>query len=301
MISDVRRIKALQQLAERGTVTAAAKALGYTPSAVSQQLATLESELGVPVIERRGRNVVLTDAGHVLVEHASHALAALERAESAVAELHGMPTGPVRIGSLASAAASLVPEALRTLLVDHPSVEPEVSVHPLDRNIEELRLGTIDLAIEQSYRLAPHDAFAGMDVTDLLTEPLLLLSPAEHPCESVDQAVAFDWVASPPGTACRRSTEGVAANYDLAPRYRYETDDHFATVRIVGAGLAVALLPALALLHPAEGVHISVVPEATRTISAVSRPSGRARPAVAAMIEHLTAAANALEGERLVA
>lgn len=300
MISDVRRIQALQQVSERGTVTAAAEALGYTPSAVSQQLASLESDLGVPVIQRLGRNVVLTDAGRLLIEHGTVAIAALERAQTAVAELHSEPTGPVRIGSLASAAGSIVTDALKSLVAEHPRIEPRVSVHPLDLNIEELRLGSIDLAVEQSYRLAPHNAFEGLDVTELLTEPLLLLSPASNLCETVEDAAGRDWVASQPGTGCRRSTEGVVAAVGVAPRYRYETEDHFATVRIVASGLAVALLPALALLHPTEGVHVAVVPDATRTISAVTRPSARARPAVAAMIDHLLRASRELRLDRLV-
>ncbi|MCB1270232.1 MAG: LysR family transcriptional regulator [Microthrixaceae bacterium] len=291
MITDVRRIQALRQLAERGTVTAAAEALGYTPSAVSQQLAALEGELGTPVTERQGRNLVLTDAGRLLLEHGSDALDALERAHTAVAALRGEPIGPVRVGSLASAAASIVADALCTLLAEHPNVEPQLSVHPLDRNIEELQLGTIDLAVEQSYALAPHSAFDGLEVTDLLTEPLLLLSPADTPCRTVDDAAELPWIASPPSAACRRSTESVAARHGLSPDYCYETDDHFATMRLVGAGLAVAVLPALALLHEPRGIRVAVIPDATRTISAVTRPSAGARPAVAKLIEHLVAAA----------
>ncbi|MCB1010661.1 MAG: LysR family transcriptional regulator [Microthrixaceae bacterium] len=301
MISDIRRIQALHQLAERGTVTAAAAALGYTPSAVSQQLAALEAELGVPVIERRGRNVVLTDAGHVLLQHGRDALTALELAESTVAELQGEPVGPVRIGALASATASLITHALRTVMAEYPRLEPNVVVHPLDRNVEELRLGALDIAVDQSYKLSPHSMFDGLEVTELLTEPLLLLSPQDTPCETVDEAADLDWVCSPADSACGRSTAGIAARYGIAPRYRYETDDHFATVRLVGAGLAVAVLPALALLHPPDGVHTAVVPGAARTISAATRPSARSRPAVATVIEHLTIAAEAFRLDSLAA
>ena len=301
MITDVRRIQALHQLSERGTVTAAAEALGYTPSAVSQQLAALENELGAPVIERRGRNVVLTDAGRLVLEHGCDALVALERAETAVAELHGEPTGPVRIGALASATASIITEALHTVIAEHPRVQPHVVVHPLDRNIEELRLGAIDIAVEQSYGLSPHSLFDGLDQTVLLTEPLLLLSPEATPCNSVDEAADHDWVASPPDSACGRSTATIAARYGIAPRYRYETEDHFATIRLVGAGLAVAVLPALALLHPPEGVHVVVIPQATRTISAATRPSARKRPAIATVVDHLETSAQHFELRTLTA
>lgn len=301
MISDVRRIRSLFQVAQRGTITAAAEALGYTPSAVSQQLAALESELGVPVLERRGRNVVLTDAGHVLLEHGRDVLSALERAEAAVAELHGEPIGPVRIGALPSAAASLIPTALQRALAAHPRLEPEVVVHPLDQNIDELRLGAIDVAVDQRYEFAPHSLFDGLHETVLLTEPLVLLSPASSPMDTVAEAKDCHWVASPASSACGRSTRTIAARYGIPPRVRYETEDHFATVRLVAAGLAVAVVPSLALLHRPTDVHVAVLPNAHRTISALTRPAARSRPAIAAVIEHLVAAAEQFELEAVSA
>lgn len=301
MISDVRRILALFHVSERGTITAAAEALGYTPSAVSQQLSSLEAELGAPVLERRGRNVVITDAGRLLLEHGREAIAALERAHAAVAELHGEPTGPVRIGALSSATASIIPLALRSVLAEHPRIEPEVIIHPLDQNVEELRLGSLDIAVDQSYDLAPHSFFDGLDETVLLTEPLLLLSPANDPIDSVADGVDRDWIASPAGSACGRSTRAVTARHGFEPRVRYETDDHYATVRLVSAGLAVSVLPALALLHHEPGVHVVRVPDAQRRISAVTRPAARSRPAVTAVIDHLLLAAEQLDVESLAA
>lgn len=295
MISDVRRIHSLFQVSERGTITAAAKALGYTPSAISQQLSALEAEVGAPVLERRGRNVVLTDAGWLVLEHGREALAALERAEAAVAELHGEPGGVVRIGALASATASIVPAALQSALAAHPRLEPEVFVHPLDRNVEELRLGAIDLAVDQSYDSAPHNIFDDFDQTVLLREPLVLMSPASLPYATVADAKDADWIASPEGSACGRSTRTIAARYGIAPQYRYDCEDHFAIVRLVAAGLAVAIVPTLALLHPTANVHVSVVPDAHRTISALTRPAARARPAITTMIDHLLAAAKPFE------
>lgn len=291
MMTDVRRLRSLLQVAERGTITAAAEALGYTPSAISQQLTALEAELGVPVLERRGRNVMLTDAGEVLVTHGREVLASLERTEAAVAELHGEPVGRVRIGALPSATASLLPPALQRLRAIHPRVEPEVVVHPLDENIRELRLGSLDVAVDQSYEFAPHDLFDGMDVTVLLEEPLVLLSPVEDPRSSVLQAQDCDWVASPSGSACRTSTDTIAARAGFSTRVRYETEDHAATVRLVAAGLAVAVVPQLALTNNPAEVHVAVVPAAHRQICAITRPTGRPRPAVQAVIEQLQLAA----------
>lgn len=291
MISDVRKLRSLREVAQRGTVTAAAEALGYTPSAVSQQLASLEIEVGVPVLERRGRNVVPTDAGRLLVEHADAVLGALERAESAIAELHGEPVGPVRIASLASAAATIIPVALRSALAEHPGLEPQVAVHPLDENIRELRLGGIDIAIEQTYDFAPHDLFEDLERTVLLEEPLLLLSPAADPRDHVADAGDLLWVASPATSACGRSTRAISGRAGICPRFAFETEDHFATVRLVSAGLAVAIVPSLAMQHRPKDVHVAVVPDAHRTISVVTRPAARRRPAITAMVDHLIRAA----------
>lgn len=291
MLSDVRKLRSLREVAQRGTITAAAEAMGYTPSAVSQQLASLEVEVGVPVLERRGRNVALTDAGRLLVEHADAVLGALERAESAVAELHGEPVGPVRIASLASAAATIVPGALRSALAEHPGLEPAVAVHPVDENIRELRLGGMDIAIEQTYEFAPHDLFEGLERTVLLTEPLLLLSPAADPRHRVVDAGDVPWVASPPTSACGRSTRTITGRAGICPRFAFEAEDQFATVRLVSAGLAVAIVPSLAMQHRPDDVHVAVVPDAHRTISAVVRPAVRQRPAITAMVDHLLRAA----------
>ena len=283
-------------MAERGTIRAAAEAIGYTPSAISQQLSALESEVGAPVLERRGRNVVLTDAGRLVLEHGRDALEALERAEASVSELHGEPVGRVRIGALPSATATFLPLALRALQTQHPRVRVEVVVHPLDRNVHELRLGGLDVAVDQRYELAPHDLFDGLDETVLLEEPLVLLSPASTPIESVADAESCDWVAAPADTACGRSTRAVLAREGISPQLRYDVEDMVATVSLVAAGLAVALVPQLTQVHASDSVHVSVVPHEHRTISAVTRRAGRSRPAVRAVIEHLRIAAQDLAG-----
>ncbi len=291
MISDVRKLRSLREVALRGTITAAAEATGYTPSAVSQQLAALEVEVGVPVLERRGRNVALTDAGRLLVEHGAEVLAALERAEAAVAELHGEPVGRIRIGALASATASLVPVALRSARAAHPGLEPEVVVHPLDDTLRELRLGTIDVAVDQSYDVAPHSLFDDLERTLLLREPLLLVSPAAAPVDRLADAADRPWVASPAGSSCGQAVRTVLGTAGLSPAFAHETDDHLATVSLVAAGLAVALLPGLALQHGVDGLHSVVVPDVHRSLWALTRPAARTRPATTAVVEHLVAAA----------
>lgn len=298
MITDVRRIKSLIQVAERGTITAAAEAIGYTASAVSQQLAALETDIGVPVLERRGRNVVLTDAGRLVLKHGRHALDALERAETAVSELRGEPVGTVRMGALPSATASFLPPALCALRARYPRLDVEVVVHPADRNVQELRLRGLDIAVDQQYAYAPHDLFDGLDETVLLEEPLVLLSPSTDPRDSVADAADCDWVASPIDTACGRSAHAIMARYGISPRIRYELEDTVATVGLVAAGQAVALVPRLTYPRTSDDVHVVEVPNAGRRISALTRPSGTTRPAVRAVIEHLRIAADELASTR---
>lgn len=295
MISDMRKLRALREVAVRGTITAAAEAMGYTPSAISQQVASLEAELGVSVLERRGRNVVLTDAGRLLVEHSADVLAALERADVAIAELHGAPVGTVRIGAVASATAAIVPMALQRALAEHPGLEPEVIVSPLDENMRELELGTIDIAVDQSYDFVPHDHFDGFDQTVLLREPMLLLSPRADPVDQVEDTCDRSWIAAPAGSECGRSIRTITTLAGITPRFTYETDDFFATVALVEAGLAVAIVPSLAMQSRPTGVHVSVVPDARRTISAFVRPAARARPAISVLLDHLVQAAADLE------
>jgi DNA-binding transcriptional LysR family regulator len=291
MISNLARLRALIQVAERGTVSAAANALGYTPSAVSQQLAALEAELGVPLRERRGRNVVLTDAGHLVVRHGRDVLAAVERTETAVAELHGEAAGPVRIGALPSAMATLLPTALRHIALHHPRVEPDVVVYPLDDNVRELRIGSLDLAVDQSYGTAPHALFDELDCTLLLEEDLMLLSSVSDPRDSVADTDDCHWVLPPSDSAYGRAIRAITAIHGLAPQVRYQTEDNVATVRLVAAGLAVAVVPALALVDIPVTVHTAPVPDAHRRIYALTRPAGTSRPAVRVVIDELERAA----------
>ncbi len=291
MISNVARLRSLVQVAERGTVSAAASAMGYTPSAVSQQLAALEVELGVTLRERRGRNVVLTDAGHLVVQHGWNVLAAVERVETAVAELQGDAAGPVRIGALPSAIATLLPSALRRIKQYHPRVDPEVVVYPLDDNVRELRLGSLDLAVDQSYGAAPHDMFNELDCTLLLEEDLLLLSPVTDPRSAVGDTGDCHWALPPPDTVYGRAIRAVVAVHGLTPQVRYQTEDNVATVRLVAAGLAVAMVPALALVDIPVEVHTAPLPDAHRRIYALTRHHGSRRPAVRVVIEELERAA----------
>ncbi len=158
---DVRRLRLLLELTRRGTITAVAEALDYTPSAVSQQLAALEREAGVPLLERAGRRVALTPAGLVLARYAESVLATLEEASAALAATRSALTGPLRVGAFPSAAHTILPPALVALGRDHPGLELMVSELDPAAVPDALRAGVLDVAHHLCLRLRARRAGPG--------------------------------------------------------------------------------------------------------------------------------------------
>src|ERR1700712_4264455 len=151
MILDLRRLRLLRELEERGTLSAVAAALGYSPSSVSQQLAVLQTEVGVPLLERVGRGVRLTDAGHLLAQHSSVLLAAADAAAADLAALGGEVRGTVRAGGLQSAVRRLLVPTVARMMVEHPQVRTEISELELEQALPGLRLGAVDVVISDEY------------------------------------------------------------------------------------------------------------------------------------------------------
>jgi DNA-binding transcriptional LysR family regulator len=158
---ELRRLRVLRELEVRGTLGAVAAALGYTPSAVSQQLAVLEREAGTRLLEKAGRGVRLTDAGRLLARHARVLLSAAEAAEADLASLTGEVRGTVRAGGLQSATRRLLIPAVARLLDDAPQVRVEVTELELEQALPELRLGALDLVVSDEYDGHPGPARPG--------------------------------------------------------------------------------------------------------------------------------------------
>src|SRR3954465_9714690 len=203
---DLRRLRLLRELEERGTLWAVASALGYSPSAVSQQLAVLEKEVGVPLLEKAGRGVRLTDAGPLLSHHAGVLLSAAEAARSDLASLSGEVRGTVRAGGLQSATRRVLIPAVARMQVEHPQVRVEISELELEQALPELRLGALDLVVSDEYAGHPRPRPAGLTFEPLHEEPLRLVLPAAHPCAGHGGPAALAplgedvWAASAPGT-----------------------------------------------------------------------------------------------------
>lgn len=285
---DVRKLRLLRDLADRGTIAAVAAVHNYTPSAVSQQLAALEREAGTALLARTGRGVTLTTAGAVLAAHAEDVLAALERATAALAATRAGLSGPLRIGAFPTAMRTLLPAALATLAREHPALD--LTVDELDPALVPARLrdGTLDVALVHEYDLVPIVPDPALSTEPLLEETMYLA--ATRP---LDLAACRDepWILAGPGTLCHTMTVRACEAAGFLPRARHHADDFVTVLTLVAAGHGVAVVPELALRPPPppDGVVLSPLPTRRRTRFAYRAGTG-AHPAIAAFAAAVRAA-----------
>ncbi len=297
---DVRRLQMLRSVAREGSLSAAARALGYTQPAVSHHIARLEDEVGTALLTRIGRGVQLTDAGRALVEHADAVFSRLDAAEEEVASIAGLRAGRVRLSAFPSAGATLMAGALARLRAAHPGVVASfVEAEPEDA-LALLRAGEIDLAVGFAYPAM--ETRDGRDITSvpLLRDPSHAVLPTGHPAGAGSRPLALgalaaeDWIAG--CERCRRHLVHLAAGDGFVPGIAYATDDYVTVQSLVAAGVGVSLLPALAL-HAARREDVLVRPlrgAPARTVELVLPAADRRPPAVSAMIDALRAAGAAL-------
>ncbi|MFB7516930.1 LysR family transcriptional regulator [Streptomyces sp. NPDC056144] len=292
---EARHLRVLRAVAATGSFSAAARELGCTQPAVSQQMKALESSAGTPLLIRTGREMRLTQAGEVLVRHASGILAGLTAAEEEVAAIAGLRAGRVRLVSFPSGSSTLVPTALAALRAAHPGTRVSLVEAEPPRSIEMLREGDCDVALAFRYG-AGQAEWDDLVVRPLLADRLVGLVPEGHRlagAESVGIAELADdsWIAGCP--RCRRQLVDVCEEAGFTPRIDFATDDYPAVVGLVGAGLGVAVLPELAIesVRPKGARTVTVEPAVEREIVALTLPDLAQVPAVAATLDELTRAA----------
>jgi DNA-binding transcriptional LysR family regulator len=301
---DVRRLRLLHALASYGTVTAVGRALHLTGPAVSQQLAALEVEAGMKLVERDGRRLKLTEAGQVLVTHTGLVLDQLAAAEADLVALGTTVSGTVRVAAFTSAAGVLVARAWSSLRAEHGDhlrlrlveMEPEESLPALER-------GEVDLAVALAYDLVPPSVPATWERHELLTEPLLAALPVGDPLHDPGQpgrtvalAALADrpWVVSRQDTACQELVQRACGAAGFVPRAVAQCVDFATTLELVGAGAGVAIVPRLAARHVPDGVALHpLAPVVSRAVFALTRRGGDRHPAVRVVLDHLVAAAAA--------
>lgn len=298
---DLQTVRVVRRIAERGSLTAAAEALGYSQPAVSQQLRRFEERTGIALVERVGRGIRLTQSGRVLARHANAVATALEAAAGELAELRGLRAGRVRLVAFPSASATLVPRLIAALAAEHPGVTVTYVEAEPPEAVAAVRGDRADVAITFSYpgdRDDPHRASArGLDVRSYGDEPMRLVLPTGHAAaasETIDLAELGEepWIAGCP--RCRGHLLELAGAAGFTPRIAFETDNFVAVEGMVAQGLGVALLPALALA--ASPRHPGVVTRPTaradvRSLHLVTAKGADRVPAVAAALSALAALA----------
>src|SRR3712207_8536285 len=204
---DLRKLLLLRELHARGTVAAVAEALAYTPSAVSQQLAQLQREAGVPLTERVGRRLRLTDAGLRLVDHADVRLARVEAAEAELQEAVGAVHGRIRLASLQTPLLSLVPPAIELLAARHPDVRVELYEMEPEQSLPALALGEFDAAIAEEYDDVPRPRTPALAREVLLRDGIVVVLPRTHPAAASGGPVRLADLAGEPGLPPRGRSE----------------------------------------------------------------------------------------------
>ncbi|MFF6867655.1 MULTISPECIES: LysR substrate-binding domain-containing protein [unclassified Streptomyces] len=292
---EARHLRVLRAVAATGSFSAAARELGCTQPAVSQQMKALEASAGTPLLIRTGREMRLTQAGEVLVRHASGILAGLTAAEEEVAAIAGLRAGRVRLVSFPSGSSTLVPTALAALRAAHPGTRVSLVEAEPPRSIEMLREGDCDIALAFRYG-AGRAEWDDLVVRPLLADRLVGLVPEGHRLAGagavgIAELADESWIAGCP--RCRRQLVDVCEEAGFAPRIDFATDDYPAVVGLVGAGLGVAVLPALAIesVRPKGARTVTVEPAVEREIVALTLPDLAQVPAVAATLDELTRAA----------
>lgn len=284
---DVRRLRLLREVHHRGTLHAAARALSYSPSAVSQQLAVLEREAGTPLLEKAGRGVRLTDAAVALVAHADAVLARLEAAEADLDAATGRVAGTVRVAAFQTAALQLVAPAVGRLADEHPDVRVEVIDDELEEATTALVLGAVDVAIGDEYEGLPRSRPEGLERRLLLREEVRLALPDDHglgPRPALGDLRGAAWAAAKPGTGHREMTVRACRVVGFDPDLRHSSNDLLVLLALVRNG-AVCLLPEL--VGAAAGVAFATPAEGAlhRDVFALVRPT--ARPALTAFLHAL--------------
>lgn len=285
---DLHRLRLLRELHRRGTITAVARALSFSPSAVSQQLATLERETGVRLLEPVGRRVRLTPQGQLLVTHADVLLSEMERAESALANSLQETTGTVRVAAFQSAVMELVPGALARTLDAHPRLRIEVAELEPETALPALIAGELDLVVTEEYPGQPLPLLPEVERTPLIEDELLLATPAAWPSRALGDLAERPFVMEPLGTAARHWAVATCRQAGFEPDVRYTTADLVIHLRLVEAELAVALVPDLSGVRRKGAVRSAPLPgRPTRKLFIAVRRGTSERPALRAFVSAL--------------
>ncbi|MFJ7202948.1 LysR family transcriptional regulator [Streptomyces sp. NPDC098789] len=290
---DLSRLRALHAVSVHGSVAGAAAALGYTPSAVSQQIAKLERETRTTLLERRGRGVALTEEARHLASTAQELLGIVERAETTLEERRGQPSGLLRVAAFASAARGLLPGVLAELADRHPALEVRLTEVDPHLSVDLVTRGVTDLAVAHDWDIAPLPVPEGVEQAVIGDDLCDLLVPAGHPFTARSVVRRADlggerWICQPPGRVCHdwlvRTLRAVGAE----PHVVHVAEENHTLVALVAAGLGVAVVPRLGTGPlPPGAVAVPLRPTPVRRVHALWRAGAARRPAITEAVRTL--------------
>ncbi|MHB1538452.1 MAG: LysR substrate-binding domain-containing protein [Solirubrobacteraceae bacterium] len=288
---NVARLTTLSEVASSGSLTAAAERLSYTQSAVSQQIAALEREAGIALLERHPRGVRLTPAGRALLAHADGILSRLRVAEEELAAIAGVRRGLLRLASFPTAGATLVPLAIATFRTRHPDVELTLVEGEPEQIAPRLAAGELDLALLFEFDGTREADAHDLERVQLLADPMYLALPGGHRLAERRRLRLQDlreeaWIQTSRQSACARHVVLSCLAAGFEPNVSFESDDYQTVQGLVAAGVGVALIPELALSGVRQDIAIrTLAPRPpVRQVTATAPARARATPAATAML-----------------
>ncbi|MCT2588618.1 LysR family transcriptional regulator [Streptomyces sp. N2-109] len=300
------RLRILQMVAEHGTVTAAAQALHYTPSAVSYQLRQLAADVGTDLAVHQGRGIRLTHAARILLRHAELLQEQWELARAELATLDTEPTGQVTLCGFSTAASRLLPPAAAALRDAHPHLRVRIIEAEPDRCFDLLLSDEADLALLVATADSPPMTDRRFDQQPLLDDPLDLVVPQGHPLTRRQRVTLADaarepWILGNPGTTYHQLVLAACMSAGFTPHIAHYADEWGTGTALVAHGFGVILVPRLAQLSeesPVVRLPLRGEPALVRRIMAVTRLGARENPALTHAVETIAAAAAQLLPKR---
>jgi DNA-binding transcriptional LysR family regulator len=290
---DVKRMRILKEVADRGSFSAAADALSYTQSAVSQQIAALEREAGMELVTRGSRGIRLTEAGEALVRHADAILTRLADAEAELEAIAGLRGGRLRLAAFPTVGATLIPLAIATFRANHPEIELTVRQLEPEDSLPLLKCGELDIALTIEPDM--HNVSEGLESTFLLDDPMFAVLPLDHPLARKSRVRLKDlanesWIGTTDACSCGTLVRNHCIRMGFEPQITFESDDYLAVQGLVAAGVGVALIPTLALTTVRDDIVIRDLGNEApvRQIAAATLPGAQRSPAARAMLDVLT-------------
>lgn len=286
---DIRRLRVLSEVVSRGSFSAAADSLYLSQSAVSQQIAVLEREVGIPLLQRTSDGPKLTAAGEALMEHGDAVICRLEEAERELAQIAGLEGGRLRLASFPTASATLMTRALSLFRQRFPKIELQFSEDEPEDSFPALKRGDFDLAVVFDYPDFPLDFGRDVETELIYEEAMRVALPPGHPVAAaksvrISDLAEEDWLCGALPSSCRDQVIELCRNAGFEPRISFRSEDYEVIKGFVAAGLGVTILPELAGGHP--GIELRAVrgQKPVRRVWAVTREQEARSPAAEQML-----------------